>query len=82
MFVLNILGLSYQPRHLDWMKGEIKGPEHTKFNPNGRTPTLIDHSNDDYSVWYVYTSQIIDTWLTGWRTQGIGCHTPLSGRAV
>ncbi|TCD60457.1 Glutathione S-transferase 2 [Steccherinum ochraceum] len=49
--VLNILGLSYEPRYLNWQAGEIKGPEHTKYNPNGRIPTLIDHKNNDFVVW-------------------------------
>ena len=49
-FVLNELGLSYEPRYLDWFT-EIKGSEHTKYNPNGRIPTLIDHKNGDFVVW-------------------------------
>ena len=24
-----------------------------KYNPNGRIPTLIDHNNNDFTIWYV-----------------------------
>ncbi len=32
---------------------EHKGPEFTKLNPNGRIPVLIDHANNDFTLWYV-----------------------------
>ena len=50
-FVLEELGLTYESKFLDFMKGEQKGPEHTQFNPNGRIPTLIDHTNGDFAIW-------------------------------
>ena len=49
--VLEELGLSYEPVYLNFEEKQQKGPEHTKFNPNGRIPTLIDHKNNDFSVW-------------------------------
>ncbi|OJT15254.1 Glutathione S-transferase 2 [Trametes pubescens] len=49
--VLEELGLQYHPIYLDLYKGEQKEPEHTKYNPNGRIPTLIDHGNNDFVVW-------------------------------
>ncbi|KAJ3554307.1 hypothetical protein NM688_g3180 [Phlebia brevispora] len=49
--VLEELGLTYEPIYLDFQKGEQKAPEHTKYNPNGRIPTLIDHKNDDFVLW-------------------------------
>ncbi|KAI0659471.1 glutathione S-transferase C-terminal-like protein [Cubamyces menziesii] len=49
--VLEELGLEYESIYLDFQKGEQKAPEYTKFNPNGRIPTLIDHSNNDFVVW-------------------------------
>ncbi len=49
--VLEELGLEYRSLYLDVRAGEHKGPEHTKFNPNGRIPTLIDHKNDDFVIW-------------------------------
>lgn len=42
---------SYQIVYLDQPKGETKLESHTKYNPNGRVPTLIDHSNNDFVVW-------------------------------
>lgn len=32
---------------------EQKGPEFTKLNPNGRIPVLVDHHNDEFTLWYV-----------------------------
>ena len=37
--------------YLKFEKGEHKAPEYTKFNPNGRIPTLIDHKNGDFVIW-------------------------------
>ncbi|KAH9922296.1 glutathione S-transferase C-terminal-like protein [Epithele typhae] len=50
-FVLEELGLAYHPIYLDLAKNEQKSPDHTRFNPNGRIPTLIDHHNGDYVLW-------------------------------
>ncbi|KAI0793543.1 glutathione S-transferase C-terminal-like protein [Fomes fomentarius] len=50
-FVLEELGLSYEPVYLVFEKGEHKAPEYTKYNPNGRIPALIDHHNGDFVVW-------------------------------
>ncbi|THG95168.1 hypothetical protein EW026_g6430 [Hermanssonia centrifuga] len=49
--VLEELGLTYESIYLDFQKGEQKAPEHTKYNPNGRIPTLIDHKNNDFTLW-------------------------------
>ncbi|KAI8996237.1 thioredoxin-like protein [Trametes punicea] len=49
--VLEELGLDYESIYLDFRKGEHKAPEHTKYNPNGRIPTLIDHKNNDFVIW-------------------------------
>ena len=49
--VLEELGLTYESKYLDFQKGEQKAPEHTQYNPNGRIPTLIDHTNGDFAVW-------------------------------
>ena len=56
--MLEELGLTYESKYLDFQKGEQKGEEHTKFNPNGRIPTLIDHKNNDFVVWYVRGSRL------------------------
>jgi glutathione S-transferase len=49
--VLEELGLTYEPVYLDFGKAEHKGPEYIKLNPNGRIPTIIDHHNNDFTVW-------------------------------
>ena len=40
--VLEELGLTYDTKFLDFQAGEHKAEAHTKYNPNGRIPTLID----------------------------------------
>lgn len=50
-FVLEELGLMYEPVYLVFEKGEQKAPEYTKYNPNGRIPALIDHHNGDFVIW-------------------------------
>ena len=49
--VLEELGLTYESVYLDFGKKEQKGPEYLKINPNGRIPAIIDHHNDDFTVW-------------------------------
>ncbi|KAF8418943.1 glutathione S-transferase [Tirmania nivea] len=51
--LLHELGMedSYEIVYLDQGKGETKSDRHTKYNLNGRVPTLIDHSNGDFVVW-------------------------------
>ena len=49
--MLEELGLSYHTIFLAFDKGEHKAPAYTQHNPNGRTPTLIDHANGDFAVW-------------------------------
>ncbi|KAH9896998.1 glutathione S-transferase C-terminal-like protein [Cubamyces lactineus] len=49
--VLEELGLEYDVVPVDINTGEHKGPEYTKINPNGRLPTLVDHSNGDFTIW-------------------------------
>ena len=43
--------MTYEPIYLDFGKNEQKAPEYTKYNPNGRIPTLIDHHNGDFILW-------------------------------
>lgn len=49
--VLEELGLTYDTKFLDFQSGEHKAEPHTKYNPNGRIPTLIDHKNGDFAIW-------------------------------
>ncbi|TCD71960.1 Glutathione S-transferase 2 [Steccherinum ochraceum] len=50
-FLLNELGLSYESVYLDFQAGEHRAPAYTKVNPNGRVPAIIDHKNNDFTVW-------------------------------
>ena len=49
--VLEELGLTYESVYLDFQKGEQKAPDYVKINPNGRIPAIIDHHNNDFTVW-------------------------------
>ena len=52
VFVLEELGLTYESKYLNLDEDEQKSPEHVALHPNGRIPTLIDHANNDFVVWY------------------------------
>lgn len=43
--------MTYTTIFFDFQKGEHKAEGHTKYNPNGRIPTLIDHKNNDFVLW-------------------------------
>ncbi|KAI0750282.1 glutathione S-transferase [Daedaleopsis nitida] len=75
MFVLEELGLEYKAINLDFSKNEHKSEEHTKLNPNGRIPTLIDHNNDDFVVWEsnAIIAYLVDKYDTG---HNISCVNP------
>jgi len=49
--LLEELGLTYETIFFDFQKEEHKSEKHTKLNPNGRIPTLIDHKNKDFTLW-------------------------------
>lgn len=51
--LLHELGMkdSYEIVYLNQPKGGTKDESHTKYNPNGRVPTLIDHFNGDFVIW-------------------------------
>lgn len=51
--VLEELGLEYDVVNINIQVGEQKNPEYLKLNPNGRVPALVDHSNGDFTIWYV-----------------------------
>ncbi|KZT18516.1 glutathione S-transferase [Neolentinus lepideus HHB14362 ss-1] len=50
-YFLTELGLTYESIYLDFGKEEQKAPPHIDLNPNGRIPTIVDHSNDDFVLW-------------------------------
>lgn len=47
---LEEMGLEYQVNQLDLMAGEQKLPEFISLNPNGRIPAIVDHDNDNFTV--------------------------------
>ncbi|PVF96255.1 glutathione S-transferase [Serendipita vermifera] len=49
--LMDELNLSYEAVILDLAKEEHKTEEYRKLNPNGRIPTLVDHSNNDEVIW-------------------------------
>ncbi|KAK9469998.1 glutathione S-transferase [Dipodascopsis tothii] len=51
--VLCELGLEYETVMMAFDESEdgVKGPKYLAINPNGRIPALIDHSNNDLTVW-------------------------------
>jgi glutathione S-transferase len=49
--VLEELGLEYNIILLDMF--EVKKRPFTVLNPNGRTPGIVDHNNNDLVLWEV-----------------------------
>lgn len=42
--------IEYEMTHINFSKKEQKSDWYLKLNPNGRIPTLVDHSNDNFVV--------------------------------
>ena len=49
--ILEELGPTYETKYLDFRTGEHKRPDYTKINPNGRVPAIVDHHNNDFTLW-------------------------------
>lgn len=47
---LEELELEYAVKEVSLAKGQQKEPAYLALNPNGRIPTIVDHSNDDFVV--------------------------------
>ncbi len=43
-------GVDYELTFIDFAKKEQKAPAYLQLNPNGRIPTLVDRSNDNFAV--------------------------------
>ena len=43
-------GVEYDLTYIDFSKKEQKAPEYLKLNPNGRIPTIVDRSNNNFVV--------------------------------
>ncbi|KAH8926036.1 glutathione S-transferase C-terminal-like protein [Atractiella rhizophila] len=48
---LELLGVKYEHKMLNTLAGEQKQPEYTKLNPNGRVPAIVDHKNNNFTLW-------------------------------
>ena len=48
--MLEELGGTYETRVVDFAKGEQKDPAYLRLNPNGKIPTLVDRSEDDFVI--------------------------------
>jgi glutathione S-transferase len=44
---------------------EVKKAPFTDLNPNGRTPVIVDHNNDDFVLWEVC---MISPYDSMWKT--------------
>lgn len=51
VIILEALNLPYEAKYFDFSKGEQNSEEYKKINPNRRVPTIIDHSNSDFTLW-------------------------------
>ncbi|GJJ11522.1 hypothetical protein Clacol_005755 [Clathrus columnatus] len=63
---LEELDIPYEIKTLSLIDKEQKSDWYLKINPNGRLPTLIDHSKEDFAVWessaiLLYIAQHFDT---------------------
>ena len=43
-------GVEYDITYINFSKKEQKAPDYIKLNPNGKIPTIVDHSNNDFVV--------------------------------
>ncbi|KAI5955908.1 URE2 [Candida jiufengensis] len=49
--ILSELNLPFNTIFLDFNNGEQRAPEFVTINPNARVPALIDHYNENTSIW-------------------------------
>lgn len=66
--VLAELGIAWKTFYIDLKANEQRSPYYVELNPNARIPAIIDHDNNDLSVW---ESGAILIYLC--QRQGPGC---------
>lgn len=51
--MLSELSLTYRLVQLEFGSGSngMKTPEYQNINPNGRIPAIVDHGNNDLTIW-------------------------------
>eukprot|EP01112_Ceratiomyxa_fruticulosa_P007781 TRINITY_DN2020_c0_g1_i14.p2 TRINITY_DN2020_c0_g1~~TRINITY_DN2020_c0_g1_i14.p2 ORF type:complete len:182 (+),score=43.45 TRINITY_DN2020_c0_g1_i14:193-738(+) len=73
------LGLPYENKMIDLMKGEQREEWYLAINPNGRIPSLIDHNRGDFKV---FESGAILLYLCDhYDKEGKLCPKDLDGRS-
>lgn len=70
--VLEELGLPYEVRHIDIMKGDQHGDDYLAVNPNGKIPAIVDRDNGNLAV---FESGAILIYLA----EKTGCLLPAEG---
>ena len=69
-------GVDYELTFIDFAKKEQKSDWYVALNPNGRIPTIVDHGNDDFTVFESGAESL--QWLM-FQMGGIG---PMMGQAM
>lgn len=49
--VMSELGIEYHVFHIDLEHHEERLPSYVELNPNARLPSIIDHDNDNFTLW-------------------------------
>jgi len=75
--MLEETGLTYEVMTVDLLTGEQFKPSYLAINPNGRIPTIIDKSNNDFSV---FESGAILVYLA--EKTGMLMPTSVNGRSL
>lgn len=70
--ILEELGLPYESKY--WEFADLKTLEYESMNPNGRTPTLVDPNNGNFTIWE--SGAIVQYLVDRYDTEGKISHKP------